>query len=68
MTQDEQLIRLRGGRRSSIGNNCIFGDARWGGYYGIEAEFIAADNCKIVSFEAEDMKARPEPPSESLAT
>ena len=29
---------------------------RWGGYYGIEAEYVAADNCKIVSFDAEDIK------------
>jgi hypothetical protein len=45
-------------RRSSIGSNCIFGDTRWGGYYGIEAEFVAADNCKIVAFDAEDVKVR----------
>ena len=30
----------------SIGDNSILGDTRWGGLFGIEADFIALDDVK----------------------
>ena len=42
--------------RASIGNNSILGDIRWAGYYGVDADYIASDNCKICSFLASDVK------------
>ena len=33
--------------RVSIGDNSILGDQRWGGLFGIEAEFIALDDVKV---------------------
>ena len=44
------------GHSAAIGSNSILGDTRWAGYYGVEADFIAADNCKICSFLASDIK------------
>ena len=45
----------------SFGNNSFLGDERWGGFYGIEAEFVAVDNCKICCFEAKIIKVLPTP-------
>jgi hypothetical protein len=33
--------------RVSIGDNSILGDHRWGGLFGIEAQFIAVDDVKV---------------------
>jgi hypothetical protein len=33
--------------RVSIGDNSILGDHRWGGLFGIEAQFIAIDDVKV---------------------
>jgi hypothetical protein len=33
--------------RVSIGDNSILGDPRWGGLFGIEAQFIAVDDVKV---------------------
>ncbi len=32
----------------TIGANTILGDERWAGAYGVEADFWAYDNCKVV--------------------
>lgn len=45
-------------RRGSIGDNSILGDARWGGMYGIDADFVADENCKICCFTAEHILVR----------
>jgi hypothetical protein len=31
----------------SIGDNSLLGDVRWGGLFGIDAEFIAAEDVKV---------------------
>ncbi len=33
--------------RVSIGDNSLLGDVRWGGLFGIDAEFIAAEDVKV---------------------
>ena len=38
----------------SIGDKSILGDRRWAGLYGVDADFVALDNCKIVAIEAAD--------------
>ena len=30
-----------------MGDNVVLGDTRWAGLYGIEADFVADENCKI---------------------
>jgi hypothetical protein len=34
--------------RGTIGANSILGDKRWAGDYGIEADFWAHDNCRVI--------------------
>jgi hypothetical protein len=52
--RDRERERYRG----SIGDNSILGDARWGGMYGIDADFVANENCKICCFSAEHIVVR----------
>ena len=33
----------------SIGDNALLGDERWGGLFGIEADFVAVDDVKVLS-------------------
>ena len=60
--------RGRGLGRSSIGDNSILGDGRWGGLYGIEADFVAHENCKICSIRCDYIQARPWPKPRLWAT
>jgi hypothetical protein len=36
--------------RVSIGDNSLLGDPRWGGLFGIEARFIAAEDVKVLEY------------------
>ena len=51
-------MRHGGGRRMSIGDNSILGDRRWAGMYGVHADFVARENCKIVCVAAADVMVR----------
>jgi hypothetical protein len=31
----------------SIGDNSLLGDVRWGGMFGVEAQFVAVDDVKV---------------------
>jgi hypothetical protein len=33
--------------RGTIGANTILGDVRWGGAWGVDAEFVTDENCKV---------------------
>ncbi len=45
MTQiAEQLMQLVG--RDVFGESALVGDTRWAGSYGVNADFIARDNCR----------------------
>ncbi len=33
--------------RCSIGDNSVLGDTRWAGVYGVDAEFVADEDCKV---------------------
>lgn len=35
-------------RRMAIGENSLLGDARWGGLFGIDADFIAIEDVKVL--------------------
>ena len=41
-----------------MGDNVVLGDTRWAGLYGIEADFVADENCKICYFTAADLLVR----------
>eukprot|EP00291_Cryptomonas_curvata_P004955 CAMPEP_0172205436 /NCGR_PEP_ID=MMETSP1050-20130122/32612_1 /TAXON_ID=233186 /ORGANISM="Cryptomonas curvata, Strain CCAP979/52" /LENGTH=231 /DNA_ID=CAMNT_0012884309 /DNA_START=1135 /DNA_END=1827 /DNA_ORIENTATION=- len=41
------------GPGDSIGDNCMIGDMRWGGVYGVDVDFIAIENCKLCTFREE---------------
>ncbi len=38
----------------SIGDNSLLGDMRWGGLFGIDAEFIAAEDVKVDNLASRD--------------
>ena len=46
------------GPGGSIGDNSILGDTRWSGLYGIDADFVANENCKICYIRAKDILVR----------
>ena len=50
-----------GPARCSIGDNALLGDKRWGGLYGIDADFVAEENSKAVLILASDFQAAPGP-------
>jgi hypothetical protein len=58
--------KLNCGRSGSIGDNSILGDTRWGGLYGVDADFVAAENCKICCVASEGVLVRPPLSSRSL--
>ena len=33
----------------SIGDNSLLGDVRWGGLWGIDADFVADEHCKVIT-------------------
>ncbi len=37
--------------RVSIGDNSLLGDQRWGGLFGIDARFIAAEDVKVCNLQ-----------------
>lgn len=43
---------------SSIGANSLLGDPRWAGLYGVEADFVAQEHCKICCIGAESVQVR----------
>lgn len=43
---------------SSIGDNSLLGDPRWAGLYGVEADFVAEEHCKICCISAEGVEVR----------
>ncbi len=45
-------------RRGSIGDNSILGDHRWGGLFGVDADFVANENCKIACVLSADVRVR----------
>ncbi len=49
----------RNPRSDSIGDNCMIGDTRWGGLYGIDVDFVAVENCKLNTFTKEAIQVRP---------
>jgi hypothetical protein len=42
--------------RGSIGDNAVLGDPRWAGAYGVDADYVADQNCKICVFLTEDIR------------
>jgi hypothetical protein len=36
-----------------MGDNAVLGDPRWAGLYGVDADFVADDNCKICSISSD---------------
>ena len=45
--------------RGSIGDNAVLGDPRWAGAYGVDADYVADQNCKICVFLTEDIRVSP---------
>jgi hypothetical protein len=41
--------------RATIGANSVLGDKRWAGAYGIEADYRAEDNCKVLYLLTSDI-------------
>ena len=39
--------------RDAIGDNCMVGDTRWGGVWGVDVDFTALENCKLCTFGQE---------------
>ena len=54
----KKMIKTITTRRCSMGDNVVLGDTRWAGLYGIEADFVADENCKICYFTAADLLVR----------
>jgi hypothetical protein len=50
------FIHLSLARRGQIGANALVGDERWGGAYGIEADFWADGDCKVVHVPISEIK------------
>ena len=44
--------------RDGIGDLSVLGDFRWGGGYGVDADFIVLENTHIAFVETRDIKAR----------
>ena len=44
--------------RGSIGDHAILGDPRWAGIFGVEADYVADENCKICVFLAADIRVQ----------
>ena len=36
----------------------MLGDMRWGGLYGVDVDFVALENCKLLSISEETIQAR----------
>ncbi len=36
----------------------MLGDMRWGGLYGVDVDFVALENCKLLSISEEAIQAR----------
>lgn len=62
--QGPSPVTARGRFRGSIGDNSILGDTRWGGLYGVDADFVAAENCKVCCVGSEDVQVRLHPAAE----
>ncbi len=44
--------------RGSIGDNSVLGDPRWAGMYGVDADFVAEENCRICCISAAFIRVR----------
>jgi len=51
---DAYLLTL--GPGGSIGDNAVLGDPRWAGAYGVDADYVADQNCKICVFHTDDIR------------
>jgi hypothetical protein len=43
-------------RRDLIGDSAVIGDSRWGGSWGIQADFLARNRCCVVSIRLADLQ------------
>ena len=48
--------------RDSFGDNALLGDARWGGVYGLDVDFVACEDCRAVWLDAAAARAVAEDP------
>ena len=39
-----------------FGDSCLYGDLRWGGSYGVDADFIASSNVIVKSIDLEKIE------------
>jgi hypothetical protein len=44
--------------RGTIGANSVLGDKRWAGTYGVDADYWAEDNCRVLYILTSDILVR----------
>jgi hypothetical protein len=54
--------------RDLIGDSAVIGDSRWGGSWGIQADFLARTRCCVVSIRIADLQVTPRFSSQCCCT